>query len=281
MKEGKNVKSGGKGQPMAAAVAVEGLTKSYHRVKALENFTLTVDHGEVFGLLGANGAGKSTAIECILGTKMKDSGKVSVLGMDPEKDRKALFERVGVQFQDSCYQEKITVGELCEVTESLYQSALKPLPLLQRFGLGDKVKRPVSELSGGQRQRLFIVLALIPGPELVFLDELTTGLDPRARRDVWKCLGDLKAKGMTIVMTSHFMDEVEALCDRIMILKQGRQIFLGTVQEAVEESPWEDFEDAYLWFTDEAPEDGHGVGEWLLGNNSNETEKEEKWNERL
>ena len=243
-----------------ATVTVENLTKSYGQLKAVENLNFTVQPGEVFGLLGANGAGKSTTIECILGTKKKDSGRVSVLGMDPVKDRKAMFERVGVQFQEGNYQERITVRELCEVTGSLYRSALEYTPLLRRFGLIDKLKSPVRALSGGQRQRLFIVLALIPDPEVVFLDELTTGLDPRARRDVWKCLRDLKAKGLTIVMTSHFMDEVEALCDRIMILKNGRSIIEGTVQEVVQASPSKTFEDAYLWYTDEDGKNNEEIG---------------------
>src|SRR5690606_31886520 len=152
------------------------------------------------------------------------------------------FEKVGVQFQEANYQEKITVQELCEVTQSLYKTTSGYLELLKQFGLSDKLKSQISELSGGQKQRLFIVLALIPDPEVVFLDELTTGLDARARRDVWKCLSDLKAKGLTILMTSHFMDEVEALCDKIMILKNGKSIFCGTVQEAIISSPFEKFE---------------------------------------
>lgn len=236
---------------METTIQVEGLCKSYGHVKAVEDIHFTVKCGEVFGLLGANGAGKSTTIECILGTKKKDHGTVSILGMDIHKDRKKLFERVGVQFQEANYQDKIRVSELCGVTASLYKNARDYTRLLQQFGLTDKVKNLVSELSGGEKQRLFIVMALIPNPEVVFLDELTTGLDARARRDVWRCLSDLKAKGLTILLTSHFMDEVEALCDNIMILKHGESIFYGTVQEAVEASPYDKFEDAYLWYTDE------------------------------
>jgi ABC-2 type transport system ATP-binding protein len=187
----------------------------------------------------------------MLGTRKQDEGTVSILGMNPQEERKKLFERVGVQFQEANYQNNIKVGELCEVTRCLYQTSLNYVDLLKQFGLSDKLKSKVSALSGGQRQRLFIVLALIPDPEVVFLDELTTGLDARARRDVWKGLSNLKEKGMTILLTSHFMDEVEALCDKIMILKNGKSVFYGTVQEAVAASPCEKFEDAYLWFTDE------------------------------
>ncbi|SYX83121.1 ABC transporter ATP-binding protein [Paenibacillus alvei] len=236
---------------METTIKVENLSKSYASVKAVEHLNLSICRGEVFGLLGANGAGKSTTIECILGTKKQDSGTVSILGMDPQKERKKLFEKVGVQFQETNYQEKIRVSELCEVTASLYKTAKDYTSLIHQFGLSDKLKSHVSELSGGQKQRLFIVLALLPNPEVVFLDELTTGLDARARRDVWKILADLKTKGLTILLTSHFMDEVEALCDKIMILKKGKSIFYGTVREAIAASPYEKFEDSYLWYTDE------------------------------
>ncbi|MDF2632883.1 MAG: transporter related protein [Caproiciproducens sp.] len=236
---------------METTIKVNHLSKSYAGIMAVENVDITVCRGEVFGLLGANGAGKSTTIECILGTKKQDSGTVSILGMNPQTDRKKLFERVSVQFQEANYQDKITVAELCEVTQSLYKTSLDYADLLKQFGLSDKSRSQISELSGGQKQRLFIVLALIPNPEVVFLDELTTGLDARARRDVWKCLSDLKAKGLTILLTSHFMDEVEALCEKIMILKNGKSIFYGTVQEAIAASPYKKFEDAYLWYTDE------------------------------
>jgi ABC-2 type transport system ATP-binding protein len=240
---------------MEITVKAGNLCKSYARVKAIENVNLSISRGEVFGLLGANGAGKSTTIECILGTRKPDHGTVSILGMNPLSDRKKLYERVGVQFQEANYPDKIEVYELCEVTASLYKAPQDYLALLQQFGLSDKRKSLVSELSGGQKQKLFIVLALIPNPEVIFLDELTTGLDARARREVWRCLTELKAKGITILLTSHFMDEVEVLCDRIMILKKGESIFCGTVQEAIAASPYNKFEDAYLWFTDEEDED--------------------------
>lgn len=239
---------------METTVEVKNLCKSYDRIKAVENINISIYRGEVFGLLGANGAGKSTTIECILGTKKQDSGTISILGMNPQKERKKLFERVGVQFQEANYQDKIKVAELCEVTASLYKTSLDYGALLEQFGLSDKLKSLVSQLSGGQKQRLFIVLALLPNPEVIFLDELTTGLDAKARRDVWKSLSELKAKGITILLTSHFMDEVQALCDKIMILKKGESFFYGTVQEAIASSPYEKFEDAYLWYTDEEVE---------------------------
>jgi len=244
---------------MNAVIQVNNISKSYAQIKAIQNISISVCRGEVFGLLGANGAGKSTTIECILGTRKQDSGTVEILGMNPQIDRKNLFEKVGVQFQESHYQDKITVRELCEVTQSLYKSPTTYTDLLKRFGLTDKIKSMVSELSGGQKQRLFIILALIPNPQVVFLDELTTGLDARARRDVWKCLSELKNNGLTIFLTSHFMDEVEVLCDKVMILKKGVIIFHGTVKEAIKNSPYEKLEDAYLWYTDEEEFDNENI----------------------
>ncbi len=236
---------------MVSVIEVKNLSKSYGMVKAVDNLNLSVAKGTVFGLLGANGAGKSTAIECVLGTKPFDSGFVSVLGVDPKKNRRTLFQKVGVQFQEANFQENIRVGELCEVTAALYRNPADFGSLLQRFGIADKSRNLVKELSGGEKQRLFIILALIPNPEVVFLDELTTGLDARARRDVWQILSELKKQGLTILLTSHFMDEVEILCDTICILKKGKTVFYGTVTDAIKQSPHAKFEDAYLWYTDE------------------------------
>ncbi len=236
---------------METTIKIENLCKSYSGIQAVKNVNISVKKGEVFGLLGANGAGKSTIIECTLGTRLHDSGNVSILGMSPDKNRKELFEHVGVQFQEANYQDKITVSELCEITQSLYKEPADYKTLLEKFELLDKLKSMVNELSGGQRQKLFIVLALISNPKVIFLDELTTGLDARARRDVWKYLSDLKAGGMTIFLTSHFMDEVEVLCDKIGILKKGEMIFYGTVKEAIATSAFENLEDAYLWYTNE------------------------------
>ena len=233
------------------AIQVTGLTKSYQSKTVMSGLDLSIKRGTVFGLLGANGAGKSTTIECILGTRRADSGAVSVLGHDPRKERGALFQRVGVQFQEGDYQPEIKVFELCEEIACLYNRPADWRELCRRFGIGDKLKNAVKSLSGGERQRLFIVLALIPNPELVFLDELTTGLDAKARRDVWKILSELKAGGLTILLTSHFMDEVEALCDEICILRQGKAVFHGTVEQAMAQSGCEKFEDAYLQLSGE------------------------------
>lgn len=230
---------------------VEQLSKSYHGKLVLKNLDFSAKRGSVLGLLGANGAGKSTSIECILGTRKKDTGKVEILGMNPERDRKKLFQKVGVQFQEANYQREIRVDELCEETASIYKDPTDYRKLLVQFDIAGKEKRMVKDLSGGERQRLFIILALIAKPEIVFLDELTTGLDVHARREVWKTLKKLKENGLTMLLTSHFMDEVEALCDEIIILKNGETVFTGTVKQAVENSPYEKFEDAYLWYSED------------------------------
>lgn len=236
---------------MEAAIKISGLSKSYAGNKVIENLTLSVGAGEVYGLLGANGAGKSTTIECILGTVKADAGKIRILGLDPQKNRKQLFNEVGVQFQEANYPDKIKAGELCEETACLYRHPAAWEKLLSKFGMTDKKNAFVGQLSGGEKQKLFIVLSLIPNPKVVFLDELTTGLDTKARRAVWKSLQELKKQGLTVFLSSHFMDEVEALCDRIGILRDGGFVFEGTVQEAVNLSPYEKLEDAYLWFTGE------------------------------
>ena len=236
---------------MSEAIYVNGLTKAYGGKTVVNSLDLSVQSGTVFGLLGANGAGKSTTIECMLGTKQADAGTVRLLGQDPMKRRRALFERIGVQFQEGDYHREIKVSELCEETASLYRDSADWRELCRQFGIGDKENTPVKGLSGGERQRLFLVLALIGQPELVFFDELTTGLDARARRSVWKTLEDLKEQGLTIFLTSHFMDEVEALCDEICILKKGTPVFRGTVEQAKTQCGCERFEDAYLQLSDE------------------------------
>jgi ABC-2 type transport system ATP-binding protein len=240
---------------MHEVIKVEHLSKSYGNLLALDNVCLSVRPNKIFGLLGANGAGKSTTIECILGTRQADSGTASVLGCDPRKNRRNLFQKVGVQFQECDYQPEIKVSELCEETACLYKNPANWKQLCAQLGIGDKLDHSVKSLSGGERQRLFIVLALIPDPQLVFLDELTTGLDAKARRDVWKRLADLRNKGLTIFLTSHFMDEVETLCDEICILKKGKIVFQGTIGQAKAQCNCEKFEDAYLMLSGEEETD--------------------------
>lgn len=234
---------------MEKVLQVQNLSKNYGSVTAVSSLSLSVARGEVFGLLGPNGAGKSTSIECMLGVKKASAGTVEILGINPSEGRKTLFERVGVQFQETGYQDKIRVGEVCRMTAALYRQPADWQRLLAVFDIQGLEKQEVSQLSGGERQRLSVLLALIPNPELVFLDELTTGLDTRARREVWQYLKELKKGGLTIVLTSHFMDEVEVLCDRALILKKGEPQICGTIGEITEGSPCSCFEEAYLWYT--------------------------------
>ena len=240
---------------MNTVLEVMGLTKNYGPLRAVDGLSIRAERGEIFGLLGHNGAGKTTTIECILGTRKPDSGTVSVLGMDPVKNRKTLFTKVGVQFQHSRFQDKLRVWEACEITASLYPSAKDWRELLKGFGLADKEKKPVKELSGGEGQKLSIVLALIPGPEILFLDELTTGLDPNARRGIWKYLTDLKEGGVTIILTSHYMDEVENLCNRIAILKNGIITAQGTPRELVTRHGAGNLEEVFLLYMDKDEEE--------------------------
>lgn len=236
---------------MHTVINVEQLSKFYGNLPAVDKINLSVKRGTVYGLLGENGAGKSTTLACILGMTKADTGKISVLDCHPKKDRSRLFQKIGVQLQECNYQPEIKVSELCEETACLYKTPSDWRKLCRQFGIGGKINSMVKHLSGGERQRLFIVLALIPNPELVFFDELTTGLDTKARREVWQALSELKNKGLTIFLTSHFMDEVEALCDEICILKKGKAVFHGTVAQAKKAGCCESFEEAYLTLTEE------------------------------
>ena len=233
------------------SVSVRNLTKSFTGRKVVDDLSFDVQKGEVFALLGHNGAGKSTTIDLILGLKTPDGGSAKLLGMDAAKNRKQVFERVGVQLQHTQYQPNITVEEACIEYVSLYDAPADYPALLEQFGLGTLRKSFVSKLSGGERQKLSVVLALIGIPELVFLDELTTGLDVVARREVWRTLKQLKERGLTIFLTTHYMEEAEALCDRVCIIKLGKKVAEGTVGEVVTASGRKDLEEAYLFFMGE------------------------------
>ena len=229
------------------SVSVRNLTKSFGERKVVDDLSFDVQKGEVFALLGHNGAGKSTTIDLILGLKAPDRGSAKILGMDAARHRKQVFERVGVQLQNTEYQPNITVEEACIEYASLYAAPADYPQLLEQFGLGALRKNFVSGLSGGERQKLSVVLALIGSPEIVFLDELTTGLDAVARREVWRTLKQLKAQGLTIFLTTHYMEEAEALCDRVCIIRSGEKVMEGTVDEVIAASGRKDLEEAYLF----------------------------------
>ena len=231
---------------MNKCIEVHQLTKTYDGRKVVDNLTFEVEKGEVYGLLGHNGAGKSTTIECILGLNTPDSGSTKLLGKEAAKHRKTVFEKVGVQLQQSHYQNNIRVGEVCEERAAMYYHYL-----LKQFQLEQYIHQPVAQLSGGERQRLSVAIALIPRPEVIFLDELTTGLDVSARREVWQILKTLKKQGMTLLLTTHYMEEAENLCDRVLLIKDGQRIVEGTVDEIIKKSPYNNLEEAYLWYMGE------------------------------
>jgi ABC-2 type transport system ATP-binding protein len=214
-------------------IEVENLQKSYGATRAVDGVSFAVEQGEVFGMVGPNGAGKTTTIECIEGLRRPDAGHVLVLGLDPEGDRQALAERIGIQLQQANLPPRLRVGEALNLFGAFYKTTAAPRDLVERLGLSDKWSAPVAKLSGGQRQRLFIALALVNRPEMVFLDELTTGLDPQARRSMWDLVREVRQQGRTVFLTTHFMEEAERLCDRVAILDHGKIVALDRPEALV------------------------------------------------
>jgi ABC-2 type transport system ATP-binding protein len=214
-------------------IEVSEIAKRYGRVAAVEQVSFEVHEGEIVGLIGPNGAGKTTTLECVEGLRRPDRGRIRVLGLDPSRDARRLQTRIGVQLQQAQLQKRITVREAVDLWASLYPRTVDADDLLDRLGLGDKRHAWFMHLSGGQKQRLFIALALINEPEVVFLDELTTGLDPQARRAIWDLVRGIRDRGTTVLLTTHLMEEAERLCDRIAIIDHGRTIAFGTPEAIV------------------------------------------------
>ncbi|MFK4085911.1 ABC transporter ATP-binding protein [Kribbella sp. NPDC020789] len=213
---------------MNPVVEVSGLRKSYGGRVVVDEVSFTVGEGEIFGILGPNGAGKTTTVECISGLRVPDAGVVRVTGLDPAADRAAVTEVLGSQLQESELQAKLTVQEALELYAAFYPHPANWQSLAERLGLTALLTKRFGVLSGGQKQRLFIALALIGNPRIVVLDELTTGLDPRARRDTWEVVEDVRARGVTVLLVTHFMEEAQRLCDRIALIDQGRITALDT-----------------------------------------------------
>ena len=218
---------------MNPIVQVQGLRKTYGATVAVDEVSFEVKEGEIFGMVGPNGAGKTTTIECLEGLRKPDAGRLRVLGVDPQHESHILRERTGMQLQQSNLPDRMRVWEALDLYSSFYPKTADWKELLVQLGLEEKRNSPFAKLSGGQKQRLFIALALLPDPQLVFLDELTTGLDPQARHVIWDLVRDVRSKGKTVLLTTHFMEEAEQLCDRVAILDHGKIVALDTPAELI------------------------------------------------
>ena len=214
-------------------IQVNNLVKQYPAVRAVDEISFSIRRGEIFGMLGPNGAGKTTTMECVEGLRQLDQGDIRVLGLDPRRDGYQLRERIGIQFQSAALPDRIKVWEALDLFASFYKKSVDWRPLLTKMELDEKRSAFVSKLSGGQKQRVFIALALVNDPEIVFLDELTTGLDPQSRRAVWDLVREIQSGGKTIYLTTHFMEEAERLCDRVAIVDHGKIVALDSPQNLI------------------------------------------------
>ena len=221
---------------MSAKVIVRDLRKRYDGVEAVRGVSFTIGAGEIFGLLGPNGAGKTTTVECLIGLREPDSGELEVCGLDARRQPREVKERIGVALQSTSLQDKITPREALRLFGTFYQKRAEPQELLERFALTEKADAAVDTLSGGQRQRLALALAFVNRPELVFLDEPTTGLDPKARHELHGAIAQMKRDGCTVLFTTHYLDEAEELCDRVAIIDHGRIVATGTPRELIAQS---------------------------------------------
>ncbi|MGH7765082.1 MAG: ABC transporter ATP-binding protein [Candidatus Dormibacteraceae bacterium] len=212
----------------AAVITVDHLVKRYGGLVAVNDVSLSIREGEIFGIIGPNGAGKTTTVECISGLRAPDAGSISVFGLSPQQDRNKLREFVGVQLQESALPPRIKVGEVVRLFARFYSDPLDPDQLLESLGLKQFVNSSFKNLSGGQKQRVSVALALVGNPKLAILDELTTGLDPEARREIWSLIERMKARGVTVLLVTHFMDEAERLCDRLALINHGAVVALDT-----------------------------------------------------
>ncbi|GAB2588784.1 ABC transporter ATP-binding protein [Kribbella endophytica] len=226
-------------------IEVEKLRKNYRSKPAVDGISLRVERGQIVGIAGANGAGKTTLVECLSGLRRRDGGELRVLGMDPWTERRRLQQRIGVQLQESALPDALKVGEAFRLYAALYDGG-DWRTVMADWDLADKQRVRFGSLSGGWKQRLFVALALVGDPEIVFLDELTTGLDPVARRTTWTMLKKLRERGLTVVLVTHFMDEAEALCDQVIVVGNGRVIAAGSPAELVAETATDSLESAYL-----------------------------------
>lgn len=213
---------------MKPIISVQNLQKRYGEMVAVNGISFDVQPGEIFTIVGPNGAGKTSTVESIIGLRKPDSGSISLLGMDPQQQRAEIAQRIGVQLQHAKLHDRLKVWEAFDLFRTFYRHTIPWEPLLEQWGLSEKRNTAVDKLSGGQQQRLFIALALLNDPEVVFLDELTTGLDPQARRATWELVRDVRKQGKTVILITHFMDEAQELADRVAIIDHGKLIALDT-----------------------------------------------------
>ena len=218
-------------------IQVDDLSKHYGDLKAVDGVTFGVKRGEVFGILGPNGAGKTTTLECIEGLVEPTKGRTTVLGFDTRREPEKVKERIGVQLQASAYFDYLTLKEILDLFGMFYNRSVDPIELLEQVNLADRASTTVNKLSGGQQQRFTIAATLVNDPEVVFLDEPTTGLDPQARRNLWEFVQAINESGRTVVLTSHYMEEAEQLCDRIAIMDRGKIVALDTPANLVRSLP--------------------------------------------
>jgi len=219
---------------MPSIIEVKNLRKTYGKTIAVDDVSFDVREGEIFGMVGPNGAGKTTTIECLEGLRKPDRGTIRVLGLDPQTDSQALRKQTGMQLQQSNLPDHMKVWEALDLYASFYADPVDWHELVGQLGLEEKRDAQFGKLSGGQKQRLFVALAILPNPRLVFLDELTTGLDPQSRHAIWELVRDVRAKGRTILLTTHFMEEAERLCDRVAIIDHGKIVAVDTPQALIE-----------------------------------------------
>ena len=224
-------------KPAGKIIEIEGLSKTYGDLRAINDISFSVYEGEVFGILGPNGAGKTTIMECVEGIQEPSGGMIRVLGTEVTRNPKAVKERIGVQLQASAYFDYLTLKEILELFGRFYGRRIPADQLLSDVGLEDKTNSTVGELSGGQQQRFTIAATLVNDPEIVFLDEPTSGLDPRARRNLWDFMQSINDQGRTIVLTTHYMDEAQFLCDRVAIMDQGQIVTVDTPPNLIRTLP--------------------------------------------
>jgi ABC-2 type transport system ATP-binding protein len=214
--------------PPQPAVTIKSLVKRYGNLVAVDDVSFSIQEGEIFGIIGPNGAGKTTTVECISGLRTPDSGSIGVYGLSPQRERDRIREFVGVQLQESSLPPRLRVGEALELFASFYPTPLDPQEVLDSLGIKHLAHVAFKNLSGGQKQRLSIALALVGNPKIAILDELTTGLDPEARRDTWALIERMRERGVTVILVTHFMDEAETLCDRVALINRGALTVLDT-----------------------------------------------------